>query len=104
MEPSKKFDFSFVLGFNTTWNHHVFIHPPGDEIWLSFTAFPFDTSYLRLDVNNRDGVSSSDLAITEKEIVLRDKESAPCKYYNDTVIFTFLCSQNAPYPFPKKIK
>ncbi len=68
----------------------MFIHPPGDEIWLSFAAFPFDTSYLRLDVNNRDGMSSSDLAITEKEIVLRHKESAPCKNYNDQVIFTHL--------------
>ena len=79
-----------MLGFSTKWNHHVFIHPPGDEIWLSFTAFPFDSSYFRLEVNNRDEMSSTDLAITEKEIVFRHKESSPCKYYNDQVIFDLL--------------
>jgi hypothetical protein len=65
----------------------VYIHQPGDEIWLSFTAFPYDVAYFRLDVNNSDGMSASDLAIAEKEIVIRDKKTAPCKYYNDQVTF-----------------
>ena len=87
LEPSQKFDFSFVLGLKTTWDLHVYIHPPGDEIWLSFAAFPHDVSYFRLDLNNSDGMLASDVAITEKEIVIRNKDSAPCKYYNDQVNF-----------------
>jgi hypothetical protein len=59
---------------------------PGDEIWLSFVAFPHDMSYFLLNTNNTNGISSTDVALYEKEIILRDKESAPCKFYSDQVI------------------
>ena len=64
----------------------MFIHPPGDEMWLSFVAFPHDMSYFLLSVNNSNGISSTDVALLEKEIVLRNKDSAPCKFYNEQVI------------------
>jgi hypothetical protein len=60
----------------------VFIHTPGDEIWLSFLGFPQDIAYFKLDANNTDGITSTDLSISEKMIVLRDKENAPCKSYD----------------------
>jgi len=58
----------------------------GDEIWLSFVAFPHDMSYFLLNTNNANGVSSTDVALYEKEIILRNKESAPCEFYSDQVI------------------
>ena len=50
---------------------------------MSFLGFPQDIAYFRLDVNNTDGMTSTDLSVSEKEIVLRDKENAPCKSYDD---------------------
>jgi hypothetical protein len=85
-EPAQIIDWSFVLGLKTTWDLHVYIHPPGDEIWLSFVSFPNDMSYFLLNVNNTNGIASTDLAIVEKEIVLQDKPSSPCKFYNGQVI------------------
>ncbi len=43
------------------------------KIWVKSTV----------DVNNTDGLTSTDLAVTEKEIILRDKENAPCKSYDE---------------------
>lgn len=38
---------------------------------------------LSVDVNNTDGITSTDLAVSEKEIILRDKDNAPCKSYDE---------------------
>jgi len=86
LEPTKIIDFSCVLGLIPAWDLHVFIHPPGDEMWLSFVAFPHDMSYFLLNMNNANGISATDLSLLEKEIILRDKESAPCKFYSEQVI------------------
>ncbi len=69
----------FALGLQTTWDLHVYIHLPGDEIWTSFGSFPQEIAYFRLDVNNTDGMKSTDLALTENEVILLNKESAPCR-------------------------
>ena len=54
----------------------------GDEIWTSFGSFPQDMAYFRLDVNNTDGMMSTDLSLTENEIILLNKDSAPCRSNN----------------------
>ena len=74
-------DWTFRLSFHRTWDLHVYIHTPGDEIWLSFLAFPFQLVYFRLNANNSDGIKTTDVTISEKEIVTLDKEGSPCKSY-----------------------
>ena len=64
----------------------MYIHPPGDEIWTSFGSFPQEMAYFRLDVNNSDGMMSTDLSLTENEIILLNKESAPCRSKNEQVL------------------
>jgi hypothetical protein len=87
LEPTKKLDWNFTLGLKTNFDVHVFIHPPGDEIWLSFLAFPEDMAYFKLDVNNSDGISTTDIIVSENEIISLDKTNAPCKSYTDKVKF-----------------
>jgi hypothetical protein len=75
----------FILGLQPTWDLHVYIHPPGDELWMGQGSFPHDVAYFRLDVNNNDGMKSTDLTLTEKEIILLDKKGVPCESNNDEV-------------------
>ena len=81
-------DWTFRLGFHKTWDMHVYILTPGDEIWLSYLAFPFDLVYFRLNINNNDGFKIADVSIKEKEIFTLDKESSPCKSYMEQVKIT----------------
>ena len=74
-------DWTFRLSFHRTWDLHVYIHSPGDEIWLSFLAFPFQLVYFRLNSNNSDGIKTTDVTISENEIVTLDKEGSTCKSY-----------------------
>ena len=80
-------DWTFRLSFHKTWDFHVYIHSPGDEIWLSFLAFPFQLVYFRLNTNNSDGMKVTDVSISEKEIVTLAKEGLPCKSYVEMVRF-----------------
>ncbi len=66
----------------------------GDEIWTSFGSFPQEMAYFRLDVNNTDGMKSTDLAITENEIILLNKESAPCRPKKEKVFLFFRVKGN----------
>ena len=74
------------ISYQTKWDLHIFIHLPGDEMWMSYIAFPFGLTYLRLDVNNSDGMASTDLTIAETDIVLLDTPSIPCKSYIEQVL------------------
>jgi hypothetical protein len=74
-------DWSFQLGFHKTWDLHAYIHLPGDEIWLSYLAFPFELVYFRLNTNSSDRTKSLDVSIREKEIFTLDKVGSPCKSY-----------------------
>ncbi len=55
----------------------------GDEIWLSFLAFPQDMAYFKLDVNNSDGLKTTDINVSENEIISMDK-----KMYRANLIMT----------------
>ena len=71
----------FLVGFQTNWDLNIFVHTPGDEIWLTYTAFPLEIVNFILNVNNSNGRRASDMTISENEIVLLDKEKSPCKSY-----------------------
>jgi hypothetical protein len=74
----QKNDWTFQLGFQKTMDFHVYIHAPGDEIWLSFLTFPFQPLYFRLNSNNSDGIQIMDLSIGEIEIITLNKAGSPC--------------------------
>ena len=80
-----KSDWSFSFGVQTDWDLHVYIHEPGDEIWLVYLGFPVDVAYFRLDVNNSDGMMSTDITVKTNEIVRLDKPTVPCKSYMQKV-------------------
>ena len=80
-------EWTFRLSFHKTWDFHVYIHSPGDEMWLSFLAFPFQLVYFRLNTNNSDGMKITDVSISEKEIVTLAKEGSPCKSYMEMARF-----------------
>jgi hypothetical protein len=73
------------ISFQKSWDLHIFINSPGDEMWMSYIAYPLGLTYLRLDVNNTDGMTSSDLTIGENNVFLLDSSSVPCKSYVDEV-------------------
>jgi hypothetical protein len=83
MFPSRKNEYNstFYISFKLTWDLHIFIHMPGDEIWLSYFNFPLEVSYFQLDVNNTNGLRWSDIIITENEVIGWDKPKAPCNSY-----------------------
>ena len=80
------FNSKYPISFTLSWDLHVFIHMPGDEIWLSYISFPVGMSYLQLDVNNTNGMRASDIAITENEMYAYEKLKAPCVSYMLKVI------------------
>ena len=83
-------DWTFAIGFQKTFDFHVYIHAPGDEVWLSFLTFPFQLVYLRLNSNNTDGINTVDLSISEKEIITLNKEGSQCKSYMEQARVHFL--------------
>ena len=85
LKKVKKNDWTILFGLKKTWDVNIYIHSPGDEIWLIFISFPVEVAHIRLDSNNSDGVWSSDLSITENEIVHLDTETAHCKFYAEKV-------------------
>ena len=68
-----------------TWDLQIFVHMPGDEMWLSYFNFPLEITYFQLDVNNTNGMRSSDIILKENEIIAWDKPKAPCKSYLEEV-------------------
>jgi hypothetical protein len=64
-----------------TWDLQMFVHMPGDEMWLSYFNFPLEITYFQLDVSNTNGMRSSDIILRENEIIAWDKPKAPCKSY-----------------------
>ena len=91
LKKVKKNDWTILFGLKKTWDVNIYIHSPGDEIWLIFISFPVEVAHIRLDSNNSDGVWSSDLSITENEIVHLDTENAHCKLYAEKVNISCGC-------------
>lgn len=75
-------EWGFALGLKTNWDLHVFVHDPGDEIWLTYMNFVFDMIYFKLDAHNSDGVRSTDVSLKVNENHFRSSQRAPCKSYS----------------------
>ena len=72
----------YQVSFKLTFDLHVYVFTPGSEVWLPYVVFPVeDFAMIKLEVANRDGLRSTDLALTEREIFLLDKPGSQCKHY-----------------------
>ena len=86
----KRNEWTFRLGFLKPLDVHIYLHTPGDEIWLPFLTFPFPPIYLELNGDIGDGIKWNYLTISEKEIVALDKPDLPCKEYMEQVKLNIL--------------
>lgn len=75
-------EWAFALGLKTNWDLHVFIHDPGDEIWLAYMNFVFDMMHFKLDAHNSDGMRATDITLKVNENHFRSSLRAPCKSYS----------------------
>jgi hypothetical protein len=71
----------YPIGFQLSWDLNIFVHLPGEQIWLSYINFPLGVSFFQLDVNNTTGMRATDLSIKENEIFVLSKPEAPCLTY-----------------------
>ena len=78
-------EWPFSLGFKTDWDLHVYVHNPGDELWFVYIGFNVDIAYFKLDVNNMEGLRTSDITVKSVENHFRNKPTAPCKSYDKVI-------------------
>jgi len=76
-------------------------------MWLSYFNFPLEITYFQLDVNNTNGMRSSDIILRENEIIAWDKPKAPCKSYLEEVnilkLKLLLCQYLQKQIFPLRV-
>lgn len=72
----------------------MFVHSPGEELWLLFTDFPRLVENIRLPFKTDQEISLITVLLSELKTTQINREHLPCKNYKNELEFT-VCGKKA---------
>ena len=73
--------------FNRLWDVQIFVHNPGEEMWLLLTDFPHVVQNIRLPIQSDPEITLIKLLLNELKTTQINRDHLPCKNYNDELEF-----------------